>query len=173
MAQPRIAVVDMDNRFLRWEDRREVHRLRLFHRSIHVLVFDTRGRMLIQRRSREKLTFPSTWDCACSGHVEEPDYPAGPDERLDEVYAHCAARELKEELGISARLEDLGRFAPDGDHYEQIALYRATHDGPYVLQVEEVDEVRAVTAEELRAMKEPVTPTLRMFAGMAVRLGLF
>jgi len=90
--QPRVAVVDEHDRFIRWEDRRIVHRDRLVHRTIHVLLFTTDGRFVIQRRQDDKLTFPGHWDLSCSGHVEEPDYPAGPDDRLDIVYAGCAAR---------------------------------------------------------------------------------
>src|SRR4051812_25907296 len=169
--QPRVAVVDDQDHFVRWEDRRVVHRDRLVHRSIHVLLFDSRGRLVVQRRKDDKLTFAGHWDLSCSGHVEEPDYVAGPDDRLDTVYACCAARELEEELGVHAPLEDLGRFGPEPDvHYEQIALYRARHDGPYVAQPEEVAEIRAVTGDEydaLVASGAPCTPTLRWFVDLA------
>lgn len=169
--QPRVAVVDDHDRFVRWEDRRVVHRDRLVHRSIHVLLFDRQGRLVLQRRKDDKLTYPSYWDLSCSGHVEEPDYLAGPDERLDIVYAGCAARELEEELSVHAPLEDLGRFGPEpGVHYEQIALYRAKHDGPYVAQPEEVAEIRAVTPAEydaLVASGAPCTPTLLAFVKLS------
>lgn len=161
---PRIAVVSDDNRFLRWTDRREVHRDRLPHRSVHVILHDTRGRLVIQRRHPEKLTWPDAWDLSASGHVEEDDYHAGPDDGLDEVYARVARREVREELGIDVALEEIARLAPEaGVHYEHIALYRAVHDGPYVAQVEEVAAIRAVDAAELAGLLESarVTGTLR------------
>jgi isopentenyldiphosphate isomerase len=165
--QPRVAVVDEHDRFVRWEDRRVVHRDKLVHRSIHVLLFDSKGRLVIQRRKDDKLTHPGHWDLSCSGHVEEPDYVSGPDERLEIVYAGCAARELEEELSVHAPLEFLGQFGPEpGVHYEQIALYRAKHDGPYVAQPDEVAEIRAVSRAEydaLLASGAPCTPTLRWF----------
>ena len=49
------------NRFLRWADRREVHAKELPHRSIEAFLLNAAGELLIQRRHREKLTFPSFW----------------------------------------------------------------------------------------------------------------
>jgi isopentenyldiphosphate isomerase len=162
----RIAVVDADNRFLRWEDRATIHRERLIHRSIHVLLYDSAGRLVLQRRHPGKQTFPDHWDLSASGHVEESDYLGGPDDRLDEVYARVAARELEEELGVVTPLERLGRFAPQpGLHYEWIHLFRGVSDGPYVAQPDEVAEIRAVTDAERLVLgaRAPFTPTLLWF----------
>jgi isopentenyldiphosphate isomerase len=162
----RIAVVDADNRFLRWEERRTIHVQRLVHRSIHILLYDSQGRLVIQKRHPGKQTFPGYWDLSCSGHVEESDYLGGPDERLDEVYALVAARELEEELGVRAELRLLERIGPQaGLHYEHIHLFTGVSDGPYVAQPDEVSEIRAVTpAERLElSRREPFTPTLLWF----------
>lgn len=152
-ASPPVAVVSQDNRFLRWADRREVHAKRLPHRSIQVLVFNAARELLVQKRHRDKLTFPSHWDVSCAGHVEFTDYVAGPDERLDEVYASVAKRELFEELGVSPALTFLGHFGPEpGVHYEHLHLYSAEHEGPFVCQPDEVEQVKFVTPEALDAL---------------------
>jgi isopentenyldiphosphate isomerase len=171
-----IAVVDERNRFVRWESRAVVHRDRLPHRSIHVLVSDSAGNLIVQRRHRDKLTWPRTWDTSVAGHVELGDYPdpARPDDGLEAVYAAVAARELREELGVEAALEPLGVHGPEpGVHYEFLALYRAVSDGPYRLQPEEVEELRAVAPDELRrwiaAGSEPVTSTLRWLVSRYTR----
>lgn len=166
----RIAVVDEQDRFIRWEDRRVVHEQRLVHRSVHVLLVDSRGRLLLQRRHRSKQTDPGCWDLSCAGHVEESDYgPGGPDADLDQVYARVAHREVEEELGVRPRLVPVGRFGPTpGVHYEQIRLFVGTSDGPFTAQATEVEDLRHVTRAELAAMLEvgvePVTATLRWFA---------
>lgn len=163
--QGRIAVVDAENRFLRWEDRRAVHAQRLPHRSVHVLLFDTQGRLVIQRRHRNKLTYASYWDCSASGHVEEEDYPAGPDAQLDHVYETTAQRELQEELGVSAPLRPLGHTSPAEGHYEEARLFWAVADGPYTIQEAEVEEVRAVTRAEFETLLgsgDLVTPMLQL-----------
>lgn len=164
----RIAVIDAANRFVRWEDRRIIHEQRLIHRSVYILVFDAAGRLLLQRRHAGKQTNPRCWDVSVAGHVEESDYPAGPDDRLDEVYAAVAARELAEELGVTAALEALEHLGPEpGVHYEQIRLFRARSDGPFTPQPDEVEEIRLATRAELAALLasgEPVTPALRWLA---------
>jgi isopentenyldiphosphate isomerase len=185
MTSPRVAVVDENDRFVRWTDRTEIHRLRLIHRSIHVLVVDSRGRLVIQLRHRDKLTYAHHWDISCSGHVEEPDYLVGPDgiarpdDDLDRVYATCAARELEEELGVRAPLAALGHFLPErGVHYEQIRLFLARSDGPFTAQPEEIEDLRFVTHAELDALcgdashrEHPVTGSLRLLANVARERG--
>lgn len=173
----RIAVVDLADRFLRWEERRAVHEQELVHRSIHVLVFDPAGRLVLQRRHRDKQTYPSCWDLSCSGHVEESDYPAGPDDDLDAVYLAVARRELEEELGISVEPVAVGHFGPEPDvHYEQVRLFVATSDGPFHPQPDEVEEVRRLDragCAALLASDEPVTRTLRWFVRHALERGLW
>jgi isopentenyldiphosphate isomerase len=168
----RIAVVDEQNRFLRWAERAEVHAARLVHRSVHIAVHDGAGRLLVQRRHRHKLTNAGHWDLSCAGHVEEADYgPAGPGVEgpaLDAVYAAVARRELAEELGLvvaPAALELVGRFGPvPGIHYEWIHLFRTLAEGPFTLQQEEVEEARFVTRAELASLA-PQTTSLAWFAG--------
>src|SRR5689334_22695822 len=99
----RIAVVDADNHFVRWEQRRIIHEQRLVHRSIHVLAFDEEGKMVIQRRHRNKQTYPYYWDLSTSGHVEEEDYSGHPDQNLDAAYELTARREIQEELGVEPK----------------------------------------------------------------------
>ena len=150
----RIAVVDERDRFVRWEQRRVIHEQRLVHRSVHVMLFDSRGRLIVQQRHRDKQTYPLHWDISCCGHVEESDYLGGPDEALDRVYAEVAARELEEELGVVTELERLAHFAPiAGVHYEQLRLFRGVSDAALRLQAEEVEQAGARSRGELAAMR--------------------
>lgn len=165
----RIAVVDANDHFVRWATRAEVHEQHLVHRSIHVTVLHPDGRMLLQRRHPDKITYPDHWDVAVAGHVEEQDYPAGPDEALDQVYADVATRELHEELGIHAQLQPDSHSPPvAGVHYEQTRHFFAVHPGPFTLQPEEVVEIRWVTPAQLAAMlDDPATHTTRTLAWRA------
>ncbi|MEY2408080.1 MAG: hypothetical protein QOF48_750, partial [Verrucomicrobiota bacterium] len=69
--------------------RREVHQNGLRHRAVHVLVFNSRGEVFLQKRSMTKDTFPGAWDSSASGHLD-----------CGEDYDACAIRELREELGV-------------------------------------------------------------------------
>ena len=165
----RIAVVDEANRFVRWEERRTIHEQQLVHRSVHVVIFDSHGRLVIQRRHVTKVTYPRCWDVSVAGHVEESVYLAGPDDQLAEVYAAVAAREAQEELGVSLSLTFEGAFGPEaGVHYEQIHLFRGVSDGPFTLQADEVEEHRLIAPADwpaFLASGEPITHALRWWLG--------
>jgi isopentenyl-diphosphate delta-isomerase type 1 len=111
--------------------RAEVHRQGLIHRAVHVLVFNTRGEVFMQKRSMTKDTFPGAWDSSASGHLD-----AGED------YDACAVRELREELGIAAdrppkRLFKLAACAETG--WEHVWVYRYDCEGPFCLHPEEIE----------------------------------
>jgi 16S rRNA (adenine1518-N6/adenine1519-N6)-dimethyltransferase len=71
------------------QSRREVHRLGLKHRAVHVVLFNGRGEIFLQKRSMKKDCFPGAWDSSASGHLD-----------VGESYDACAVRELREELGL-------------------------------------------------------------------------
>jgi isopentenyldiphosphate isomerase len=102
-------VVDEQDRVLRREARAEVHRQRLLHRAVHILVFNIRGEVYLQRRSAKKDTYPHRWTTSCSGHVD-----AGED------YDTAAVRELAEELGLGGAkvkgTEGLRHKGTEGKH---------------------------------------------------------
>ena len=72
--------------------RGEVHRDGDWHRSVHIWLVDTEGRLVLQRRSKFKDTHPGLLDVSCAGHI------TGADGVLE-----TSVRELEEELGLSVR----------------------------------------------------------------------
>lgn len=93
-------------------DRSVAHEEGIRHRTAHVWIIrfcDGQEQVLLQKRSMNKDSFPGRYDTSSAGHI-----PAG-SEPVD-----SAIRELKEELGIDAKPEDLlfaGTFNVD---YERI-----------------------------------------------------
>jgi isopentenyl-diphosphate delta-isomerase len=82
------------------EMRSVVHQRGLQHRGVHVFLFTREGKLLIQRRSKDRAASPSLLDCSVSEHVQ-----AGED------YATAAFRGMKEELGIiEAELQEIVTF---------------------------------------------------------------
>ena len=63
---------------------------------VHVCVFDSRGRLLIQKRTAEKRVWPNLWDVTVGGGVD-----AG------ETSRQGAEREFREELGYPLDLTGL------------------------------------------------------------------
>ncbi|HEY7849903.1 MAG TPA: NUDIX domain-containing protein [Ktedonobacterales bacterium] len=124
----------------------------LLHRSVQVLVFDSAGRMLLQRRSPGKDLFPGYYCASASGHVI-----AGDD------YLATAQRELAEELGVSAPLTALGKALVRSDvETELTALFLAQCDGPFHFDPVETAGGEFFTWTELLASraKLPMTPAL-------------
>ena len=101
--------------------RKECHATKTWHRSAHVWVFDKeRNKVILQRRSDMKDTFPGMWDVSAAGHIEfDPETQEkredkdvdddDDDECVDEADKHSrhpnssrntACREVAEELGI-------------------------------------------------------------------------
>lgn len=70
--------------------RLDIHRLGKLHRVVHLYLFDTKGRLLLQRRSLTVDHFPGALTISVLGHVD-----AG-ESSMDTV-----ERELEEELGFS------------------------------------------------------------------------
>ena len=121
--------------------RKEVHRLGLMHRAVHVLVFNARGELFLQKRSMTKDTFPGAWDSSASGHLE-----AGED------YDACAVRELSEELGIVANHppERLFKIAACSETaQEHVWVYRYECEGPFCLHPQEIERGEWFTSAQI------------------------
>ena len=136
--------------------RAEAHEKGILHRTAHVWVVrrsEGGWDVLLQKRSEEKDSFPGLYDTSSAGHI-----PAG-DEPLD-----SALRELREELGVEARPEQL-RYAGSfriryeeefhGKPFRDNEVTRVyVYDAPVAvedlrLQEDEVTEVRWFDMEEV------------------------
>lgn len=128
-----------DGTVLRVVTRAEMRAGRLRHRTTFIAVVDGDDRLLIHRRSADKDVWPSRWDIAAGG-------VSG----VGESWEDGARRELAEELGIDAPLQELGRGSYDDDDVKTVAaVFAARHDGPYRFADGEVVEARWVTLAEL------------------------
>jgi len=113
------------------QTRSEVHRLGLKHRAVHVLVFNSRSEIFLQKRSMKKDCFPGKWDSSSSGHLDS-----------GEDYDACAVRELREELGLQVaqtpkRLFKIDAWAETGQEF--VWIYRCEVEGPFMLHPEEIE----------------------------------
>lgn len=93
-------VVNDDDVVISQEMRSVVHQLGLQHRGVHIFLFTTEGRLLVQQRGRHQKAFPNALDCSVSEHV-----------KAGENYQQAAYRGLAEELGIQGtRIYPLVKF---------------------------------------------------------------
>jgi isopentenyl-diphosphate delta-isomerase type 1 len=137
-----IEIVDSDGNVVGLAARSEIHgNPSLIHRVVHVLVFDTEGGLLLQKRSARKDVAPGKWDTSVGGHVN-------PGEDTESA----ARREMREELGIECRkLDFLYRYL-FSNHIESelVSTFRCTYEGEILFNRTEIDEVRYWTMEEIR-----------------------
>ena len=111
--------------------RREVHARGLLHRAIHVLVFNSRGEIFLQKRSMKKDRQPGVRDSSCSGHVDS-----------GENYDETAVRELREEIGLELKAPPQKLFKIDAcaeTDVEFVWIYRCNNDGPFQLHPDEIE----------------------------------
>ena len=107
------------------------------HRAFSVLLFDTNDRLLLQRRSLDKITFPGIWANSCCSHPLDIDGENG------DVVAgviSAAKRKLNQELGIPLSVTSEWDFIHIGS-FE----YRCRWDDNWIEH--EIDHVLVVKAD--------------------------
>ena len=109
----------------------------ILHRAFSVLIFDSEGRLLVQQRSSEKITFPAVWANSCCSHpldiVGENDDPI-------EGVKEAARRKLDQELGIPRSITNDWKF-----HHIGRFEYKCRWDSEWVEH--EIDHVLIVEAD--------------------------
>ena len=124
-------VVNERDEIIGQQTRGEVHRLGLRHRAVHVLVFNRRGEVFLQKRSMNKDTHPGAWDSSASGHLDQ-----------GEDYDACAVREVREEIGLElpappTRLFRIEACPETGQEF--LWVYRCEAEGPFQLNPAEIE----------------------------------
>ena len=135
-----VDIVDADDHVLEVVPRREMRARNLRHRSVGIAVLDADGRVLIHRRADDKDVWPGRWDLAVGGVVES-----------GEMWEGAAVRELAEEVGSHAPIDEIGRASYEDDDVRTIVrMYVARDDGPFTFADGEVVEALFVSVDELR-----------------------
>lgn len=154
-------VVDEGDRVVGRATRGEVHARGLLHRAVHVLLFNSWGELLLQKRSAHKDEFPLCYTSSASGHLD-----AG------ESYEAAARRELQEELGLNAELEFLGKIAASPQTAnEHTAVYRTVTDEVPRFPAEEIaglsfhslDQIDQMLEREPQAFSPPLVEVLKLY----------
>lgn len=114
------------------------------HPVVHCLVTNDRGELLLQLRGPHKDVQPGKWDTSVGGHVV-----------LGESVEQALWRELREEVGLHAaavELRFLYRYLNRSPiETELVYTYTCRHNGPFVRQASEIDELRFWSLRELEA----------------------
>ena len=151
----------------------------LLHRAFSVFLFDQEGKLLLQQRAANKITFPDVWTNTCCSHPLYGYEPSEVDEAKDvargkvDGVINAAIRKLEHELGVpvdtiapkkfkyltrlhywAADVVTHGPKSPWGEHEIDYILF-VQADVPLNPNPEEVGGVKYVTQKELKEQMEP------------------
>lgn len=146
------------------------------HRAFSVFLFNDEGKLLLQQRAADKITFPGVWTNTCCSHPLYGFTPSEVDDDESIASGKCtgaknaAVRKLEHELGISSKqckakdfkfLTRLHYWAADvvthgpespwGEHEVDYILF-AKRNFRLKPNPEEVSDIKYVTLPELQAM---------------------
>ncbi|MCS7149333.1 MAG: NUDIX domain-containing protein [Caldimicrobium sp.] len=137
-----IEVVDEDCQPLGVLARGMIHTSKLFHRSVHVFLFNSKGELYLQRRNPDREENPGLWSSSASGHLS-------PGEPL----SIAAQRELKEELNLKVKLEEVIRVPPCAEtNWECVTLFVGKSDKIPKPNPSEISEGRFFSIQELERL---------------------
>ncbi|HTF19847.1 MAG TPA: isopentenyl-diphosphate Delta-isomerase [Chryseolinea sp.] len=147
-----VILVDEYDNALGTMEKMEAHRKGVLHRAFSVLVFNSKGELLLQKRAAAKYHSGGLWTNTCCSH------PA-PAESIDDA----AQRRLLYEMGIDVHPSFAFKFTYRAalDHglteHELDYVFTATFDGEPRANPHEVEDWKYVELSTLRAdlIREP------------------
>lgn len=176
-------LVDDKDKAIGYSSKEDCHRVNKLtgdiklHRAFSVFLFNSKGDMLVQRRSTHKITFPDTYTNACCSHPLH-DIDLEREESNAIGIRRAAQRRLNYELGIPQE-----QIQPEYFHYLTRIHYKDCGDGvwgeheiDYILFLQkdvdlnpnenEVSEVRYIKRAEIdetvSKFNAPLTPWFRL-----------
>lgn len=126
-------------------EKMEAHRTGSLHRAFSVLLFNSRGEMLLQKRAQTKYHSSGLWTNTCCSHPR-------PGESLEEA----ARRKLRQEMGIEANPRFAFKFQYKAPLDNQLIEHEIDHvfigqfDGEPVLNEHEAEDWKFVDLHSLK-----------------------
>ena len=131
------------------ELREKCHKEGLWHKAIAVFIINSKGQVLLQKRSSNKKMWPNMWDITSGGHVLSGEFGF-----------QAAIRETKEELGVNLDREDITFIGSvisnnkkndilDKHFNEYYIVNKDIDETKLKLQKEEVSEVKWMDKQEI------------------------
>jgi len=144
MDEEQVILVDADDHEIGVMGKMQTHVEGLLHRAFSVIIFNSKGEMLLQKRSLLKYHSAGLWTNACCSHP-----------RKGEETLAAANRRLMEEMGIACALKPLFSFTYKAhfnngliEHEYDHVFVGITDDKP-ILNALEVASYEYVTKEQL------------------------
>ena len=140
-----VVLVDRQDNPLGTMEKMEAHQRGVLHRAFSVLVFNTHGELLLQKRAKSKYHSGGLWTNTCCSHP-----------RVGEAMEVATRRRLQEEMGIDVQPDFLYKFIYRAEldrnmiEHELDHVYTAVYDGAPSLNYNEVEDWRFIPLDHLR-----------------------
>mgnify|MGYP003476749980 CR=1 FL=1 len=141
----KIILVDEFDNEIGTMEKMEAHRKGVLHRAFSVLLFNSQGELLLQKRAKNKYHSGGLWTNTCCSHPL-------PQESIEDA----ASRRLKQEMGIDLRPTFAFKFIYK-THLDQSLIeheydhvYTGVYDGIPVINMDEVEEWKFMDLNSLR-----------------------
>lgn len=143
-----VILVDENDNAIGTMEKLEAHRRGVLHRAFSILVFNSKGQVLLQKRSIKKYHSGGLWTNTCCSHPQ-------PGEDMDSAMR----RKLKQEMGFEASPVFSHKFIykvnleNDLTEHEYDHVYVARYDGDPEINQDEVEDWRF---EDLPALRQSI-----------------
>lgn len=144
MLNDSVILIDPLDRMIGSADKLEVHRRGALHRAFSILIFNSQGKLLLQRRAMTKYHSRGLWSNTCCGHP-----------RPGETTEAAARRRLSEEMGLDCKLREIFSFTYEADledgliEHELVHVFCGNSDEDPTLNPSEADEWKWVNLSTL------------------------
>jgi isopentenyl-diphosphate delta-isomerase len=140
-----LILVDSDNNVTGYAEKESCHLIPTsLHRAFSIFIFNSKGEMLVQKRSRLKKTWPGFWSNACCSHP-----------RRGERTEDAATGRLQLEMGFTCPLKYLFHFQYQSEYDDTYGenevdhVFLGLYDGTPDPNSDEVEDWRSIRIQEL------------------------
>ncbi|HEX5169804.1 MAG TPA: isopentenyl-diphosphate Delta-isomerase [Cyclobacteriaceae bacterium] len=140
----KVILVDIEDKEIGAMEKMEAHKRGLLHRAFSVLLFNSKGELLIQKRAASKYHSAGLWTNTCCSHPL-------PGEKIEDA----TQRKLKQEMGIDIQPEFAYKFIYRAAfenglvEYEFDHVFTGTFDGQPVINRDEVGDWKFISMNDL------------------------
>lgn len=150
--QEKFYLVDKNDQVLGSITRKKAHADKTkIHRSVFVIVLNSKDQILLQKRSLHKDTAPDHWTISVGGHVT-----------FGDTYKKAALKEAKEELNITPQIKFVTKTHSNlGYEQEMSVIYKAKLDKtPTNFDKTEISKLQWVNLKDLPKFVKtnPISP---------------
>jgi isopentenyl-diphosphate delta-isomerase len=140
-----VILVDSRDNAIGTMEKYEAHHKGLLHRAFSILLFNSRGQLMLQQRAATKYHSAGLWSNTCCSHPQS-----------DEALASAVKRRLRQEMEIEAPIHPLYKFiyrfefSPDLVEHELDHVFYGETDAEPKLNKDEASAWCWVSWEELK-----------------------